>query len=147
MANGDVFPQKGRIVFVDRQMNAQTGAIRIAAAFPNPGQRPASRPVRTHQGRDRDSHHNALLIPQASVQELQGLQQIYVAGADNKAHLTTVELGPQVGTSWLVLDGVAPGAKVITDNLQKLAEGAPVSPARRLPQVAPTATVEPSAGR
>ena len=37
LSTGGVFPQKGRIAFVDRQINAQTGAIRIAAAFPNPG--------------------------------------------------------------------------------------------------------------
>jgi membrane fusion protein (multidrug efflux system) len=73
-------------------------------------------------------HHNALLIPQVAVQELQGMQQVYVAGSDNKAHLTTVELGPQVGASWLVEGGISAGDKVIVDNLQKLREGAPVNP-------------------
>ena len=37
LANGEVYPYKGHIEFVDRELNAQTGAIRIAAAFPNPG--------------------------------------------------------------------------------------------------------------
>ncbi len=37
LANGEAYPHPGRIVFVDRQMNQQTGAIRIAAEFPNPG--------------------------------------------------------------------------------------------------------------
>src|SRR5258708_13299245 len=37
LSNGEVFPLKGHIAFVDRQMNSQTGAIRIAAEFPNPG--------------------------------------------------------------------------------------------------------------
>ena len=37
LSNGTKYPSKGHIVFVDRQLNAQTGAIRIAAAFPNPG--------------------------------------------------------------------------------------------------------------
>ena len=127
LANGEVFPQKGRIAFVDRQMNAQTGAIRIAASFPNPGNllRPGQFGRVTG---DTQTRKNALLIPQVAVQELQGLQQVYVAGDDNKAHLTTVELGPQIGANWLVNGGIAPGAKVIVDNLQKLREGAPVNP-------------------
>jgi membrane fusion protein (multidrug efflux system) len=69
-----------------------------------------------------------LLVPQVAVQELQGLQQVYVAGSDDKAHLTTIELGPQIGNNWLIQGGLAPGAKVIVDNLQKLREGAPVNP-------------------
>ena len=127
LANGEAYPSKGHIEFVDRQMNAQTGAIRIAASFPNP-----SNILRPGQfGRVRGEtqlRHNALLVPQVAVQELQGMHQVYVAGTDNKAHLTTVELGPQVGNNWLVEGGITPGVKVIVDNLQKLREGAPVNP-------------------
>ena len=127
LANGETYPLKGHIEFVDRQMNAQTGAIRIAAAFPNPNN--ILRPGQYGRVRgETQLRHNALLVPQVAVQELQGLQQIYVAGSDNKAHLTTIQLGPQIGTNWLVEGGVAPGARVITDNLQKLREGAPVNP-------------------
>ena len=60
--------------------------------------------------------------------------------------MVTVELGPQIGANWLVEGGVAPGALVITDNLQKLRDGAPVSP-HRGPDVAPTETIDSSAGR
>jgi len=77
-------------------------------------------------------------VPQVAVQELQGLHQVYVAGSDNKAHLTTVQLGPQVGASWLLDGGIAPGALVIVDNLQKLRDGAPVNPHRG--PAAPAAT-------
>jgi RND family efflux transporter MFP subunit len=141
LANGEVYPQKGRIEFVDRQMNAQTGAIRIAAVFPNP--KNVLRPGQF--GRvtgETQLHHNALLLPQVAVQELQGLQQVYVAGSDNKAHLTTVQLGPQIGTNWLVEGGLAPGAQVIVDNLQKLREGAPVNP-HPAPATVTTATNTP----
>ena len=127
LANGEAYPLKGRIVFVDRQMNPQTGAIRIAASFPNPDN--ILRPGQFGRVRgETQMRHHALLIPQVAVQELQGLQQVYVAGSDNKAHLTTVELGPQIGANWLVEGGIAPGAQVIVDNLQKLREGSPVNP-------------------
>ena len=139
LANGEIYPLKGRIAFIDRQMNAQTGAIRIAAEFPNPGN--ILRPGQFGRVKgETQVHHNGLLIPQVAVQELQGLQQVYVAGTDNKAHLTTVQLGPQVGTSWLVEGGIAPGARVIVDNLQKLREGAPVSPHQAPATASVTAT-------
>lgn len=145
LADGTVYPHKGHIAFVDRQMNQQTGAIRIAAEFPNPGDvlRPgqfgrisAATEVRRH----------ALLVPQAAVQELQGIEQIYTASADNHVHVVNVTLGPQFGSDWIIESGLKPGDRVITDNVQKLKEGAPVSPH----EVSPAAAVEtsnPTGGR
>jgi membrane fusion protein, multidrug efflux system len=145
LANGEVFPQKGRIEFVDRQINPQTGAIRIAATFPNPGN--VLRPGQFGRVKaETELRHNALLIPQVAVQEFQGMEQVFVAGPDGKAHLTTVTLGPQVGTNWLVEGGISPGALVITDNLMKLREGAPVTP-HQGPAVAATTPTTNSAGR
>ncbi len=139
LANGQKYPHEGRIIYVDRQMNQQTGAIRIAASFPNPGNvlRPGqfgrvSAPSQVRRG--------ALLVPQIAVQEMQGVQQVYTVGADNKVHIVNVTLGPEVGTSWIVTSGVKNGEKVITDNLQKLKEGVPVAP-HPGPTEAPTSNV------
>jgi membrane fusion protein (multidrug efflux system) len=127
LANGVPYPQKGHIAFVDRQMNPQTGAIRIAAAFPNPGN--LLRPGQFGRVKaETELRHDALLIPQVAVVEFQGTHQVYVAGPDGKAHAVTVTLGPQIGNDWLVESGVKAGDKVIIDNLQKLSEGAPVDP-------------------
>jgi membrane fusion protein (multidrug efflux system) len=145
LSNGENFPRKGRIAFVDRQMNNQTGAIRIAAAFPNPGN--LLRPGQFGRIKaDTEVRHNALLIPQIAVSEFQGLQQIYVAGPDGKAHVETVTLGPQIGTNWVVNSGVSAGALVIVDNLQKLREGAAVNPHEQ-PAVADAASTTSAAGR
>jgi membrane fusion protein (multidrug efflux system) len=144
LANGQPFPLKGRIAFVDRQMNPQTGSIRIAAAFPNPGN--VLRPGQFGRVKaETELRHNALLIPQVAVFEFQGLHQVYVAGADGKAHVETVNLGAQIGTSWVAESGVSAGEKVIIDNLQKLREGVPVSP--HAAAVAPTESASTSAGR
>ena len=50
LSNGDEYSSKGHIAFVDRQVNSQTGAIRVAASFPNPQNLSAARPVRSRQG-------------------------------------------------------------------------------------------------
>ena len=127
LANGQVYPFKGHIEFVDRQLNAQTGAIRIAAAFPNPGN--VLRPGQFARVRaETEIRHDAVLVPQVAVTEFQGQQQIYTVAANHTVHVNNVTLGPQYGNSWVIDNGLAGGSLVITDNLQKLREGAPVDP-------------------
>jgi RND family efflux transporter MFP subunit len=141
LSNGSVFPHTGRIIFVDRQMNQQTGAIRIAASFPNPNN--VLRPGQFGRIRSQTTVlNNAILVPQAAVTELQGIEQVYVAGDDNKVHVTNVTLGPQHGQDWVISSGLQPGARVIVSNLQKLKDGAPISPHPAPPSPSPTSTSE-----
>lgn len=144
LSNGDKYPHKGHIVFVDRQLNAQTGAIRIAAAFPNPGNILRPGQFGRVSAETRVQHH-VILVPQVAIQELQGTQQAYIVGSDNKVKVVNVTLGPQVGTDWVVEGGLAPGSHVIVDNLQKLREGAPISP--RAVQTAATHAGNDATGR
>jgi len=125
LANGTVWPHKGHIAFVDRQMNQQTGAIRVAASFPNPGNllRPGQFGRVTAET---EMRQNAILLPQMAVQDLQGNKQVYVAGSDNLVHIVTVTLGPQAGDDWIITRGLRPDQLVITSNVQKLRDGAPV---------------------
>src|SRR5262249_8603087 len=37
LADGTTYPQKGKFFVADRSVDAKTGAIRLAALFPNPG--------------------------------------------------------------------------------------------------------------
>jgi membrane fusion protein (multidrug efflux system) len=127
LSNGEIYPEKGHVVFVDRQLNSQTGAIRIAASFPNPGN--ILRPGQFGRVKaETEVRRNAVLIPQVAVTELQGQQQVYTVGQNNTAHVNNITLGPQYGNSWIVESGLRGGSLVITDNLQKLREGAPVNP-------------------
>lgn len=146
LSNGDQYPAKGHIAFVDRQVNAQTGAIRIAAAFPNPNN--ILRPGQFGRVKaNTQIRHNAILVPQAAVVEFQGLQQVYTVTQDNKVHIANVTLGPQYGSDWIVNSGLPANARVIIDNLQKLREGAVVSPQAVAPQSSQASTVPQSAGR
>jgi membrane fusion protein (multidrug efflux system) len=145
LADGKAWPHKGHIVFVDRQMNQQTGAIRIAASFPNPGN-----VVRPGQfGRvtaETEIRQNAILVPQMAVQELQGSKQVYVAGPDNKAHIVNVTLGPQVGNDWIISSGLGADQRVITSNVQKLRDGAQVT-VREISEEAAVETSSPTGAR
>ncbi len=144
LANGQVHPGKGRVVWVDRQMNQQTGAIRVAASFANPGN--VLRPGQFARiSANTEIRHNAMLVPQVAVTDMQGIKQVYTVGPDKRVHVVNVKLGPEYGDDWVIDSGIAPGTTIITDNLQKLREGAPVSPQEKS-TVAPTSSPKQAAG-
>ena len=91
LADGTVFPQKGRPVFVDRAIDQKTGTIQVRAEFPNP--QALLRPGQF--GRVRavtEEVPNAVLVPQVAVQELQGAKNVLVVGEGDKVALRTVTL-------------------------------------------------------
>jgi membrane fusion protein (multidrug efflux system) len=127
LSNGSEYSQKGTIIFADRQVDSQTGTIRIVGSFANPGN--ILRPGQF--GRIRavtENLHNALLVPQRAVTELQGSYQVAVVGADNKVNIRTIKVGDRVGSLWVVREGLKADERVITEGVMKVGEGAPVKP-------------------
>ena len=127
LSNGAVYPSKGYIVFVDRQVNSSTGTIRVAAAFPNP--QSLLRPGQYGKVRAQTSiEHGALVVPQRAVTELQGSYQVAIVNPDNKVHIQPVEVGPQMSEGWVITSGLKPGEQVVIEGNGKLADGMPVHP-------------------
>lgn len=140
LADGSVYPHTGEFYATDNQLDARTGALRIAALFPNPGNRLL--PGQFGRVRLTEVRHDALLIPQRAVMELQGTYQVAVVGDDNKVHLRVVTLGERAGAAWLVENGLKSGERVVVEGVQKVTEGTTVKP---LPFVATPLTNAPSA--
>jgi membrane fusion protein (multidrug efflux system) len=127
LANGQVFPHTGHIIFVDRSVSAQTGSLRIAAGFANPNN--LLRPGQFGRiSAETDVLHDAVLIPQRAVSELQGMYQVIAVGQDDVAHVRNVKLGAQVGSDIVIQDGLRPGERVITEGLDKVRDGMKVVP-------------------
>ena len=127
LADGTVYPHKGKILLTDRQVDTATGTIRLVAAFPNPGNilRPGQYGrVRIQTGFKK----SALLVPQSAVKELQGGYQIALLGAENKAIIRPVKAGEKVGTMWVIDDGVKAGDQVIVEGVEKVKDGTHVVP-------------------
>jgi RND family efflux transporter MFP subunit len=127
LTDGSIFPQKGKILLADRQVDPNTGTIRIVAAFPNPGNilRPGQY-GRVHV--ETKMKKGALLIPQSAVAQLQGSYQAAVVGSDHKVSMRTVKPGETVGTMWVIENGLKPGEQVVVEGLQRLKEGSLVTP-------------------
>lgn len=141
LANNKVFPQTGHIIFVDRSVSAQTGSIRLAAQFANPGN--LLRPGQFGRiSAETSVLQNAVLVPQRAVSELQGMNQVIAVGPDYVAHIRTVQLGSQIGPNIVITSGLNAGEQVVTQGNDKVKDGIKVAPQ---PDTTPAPT--PSAGQ
>jgi membrane fusion protein (multidrug efflux system) len=141
LANDQVFPQTGHIIFVDRSVSAQTGSIRLAAQFANPGN--LLRPGQFGRiSAETTVLHNAVMVPQRAVSEMQGMEQVIAVGSDNIAHIRTVKLGPQIGPNIVIASGLNAGEQVVTEGNDKVQEGMKLAP-----QPDTTLSPAPSAGQ
>lgn len=126
LTDGSTYPQKGKIYAADRQIGATTGALRLEALFPNPGN--TLRPGQFARVRVKlDLKHDSLLVPQRAVSELQGSYQVAVLQPENKIHIQPVKVGDRVSNLWVIEEGLHPGQQVVVEGLQKVREGAVVT--------------------
>ncbi len=127
LANGQKYKYSGHIVFADRQVDPQTGTIRIVGAFANPGN--LLRPGQFGRIRAVTAlKRGALLIPQRAVTELQGRYQVALVEPGNKIKVQEVSVGDRIGEMWLISQGLKPGEMVVTEGVSKVREGALVNP-------------------
>ncbi len=125
LAEGDLYPQTGKLDFSDVRISSNTGTSEARAELPNP--KGALRPgqfVRVIlKGAQRP---NAIVVPQRAVLEGPKGKFVYVVNAEGKAEPRPVTLGDWQDENWIVTAGVAPGDKVIVDGVMKIGPGAPV---------------------
>jgi RND family efflux transporter MFP subunit len=127
LADGTVYPQRGKYTFAGRQVNQGTGAIEANGLFPNPGN--ILRPGQYGKVRVAvETLHGALLVPQEAVSELQGSYQVAAVDGNDTVSIKPIHVGDQIGSSWVVRDGLSPGDRVIVDGVQKVGPGMHVKP-------------------
>jgi membrane fusion protein, multidrug efflux system len=127
LSDGSTYPYPGKWYFTSRQIDANTGTLQVAGLFPNPDL--ILRPGQYAQVRAKtETRHGAILLPQRVVTQLQGSYQVTTVDAQNKAHLKTVQVGPQIGSDWLIENGLEPNDRVVAEGVLKAKEGTEVNP-------------------
>jgi membrane fusion protein (multidrug efflux system) len=130
LADGSVYPHKGVFDFADRGVDPMTGAMLVQASFPNPDE--LLRPGQFARLKAKVAVvEDGILVPQRCVTELQGTHSVFVVDDDNIARKREVKAGPTIGSSWLILEGLQAGERVVYEGLQKARDGAPVNPIPR----------------
>ena len=150
LADGSVYAEKGKLDAVQRAIDSKTGTLALRLLFPNP-----DRMLRPGQyGKIQfisEVLPGAVCVPQKAVSELQGVFQVVVVGAGNKAEIRTVKMGPRTGDLWVVKDGLKAGETVVVEGLQQVKPGGEVKPkpveaakAETAPAPAPAEKAEPA---
>ena len=146
LADGSVYPHKGKITFANADYNPQTGTYLLRATLPNP--EGALRPGEFVRARVSGAVRvNAILVPQQAV--LQGAKGHFVVLVDkeSKAQVRGVQVGPWYGDEWFITEGLKAGDVVVTDGVARLSPGTPVkvveaaakaSPPPSKPEAAPS---------
>ena len=124
LSDSSTFDQSGRLSFTDLRIDQETGSLDLRAEFRNPKHRIL--PGQFVRARLLGATRNdAVLVPQVAVQQALGRQFVYVVVGDT-AKTRDVVTGGWVGREWIVEKGLAPGDKVIVDNLQRVRPGSAV---------------------
>ncbi len=122
LTDGNMYPQKGRIVQADRALSENTGTLTMKALFPNPSG--ILLPGMFARVRlSGETVPGALLVPQRAVQQVLDKTFVLVVGDDGKSQARSVELGPKVGSYYIVTRGIVESDNVIVEGLTKLQDG------------------------
>jgi RND family efflux transporter MFP subunit len=120
-----LYPLPGRLSFLDRAVDSQTGTIRIRIIFPNPKR--ILKAGLTCNLRVRTTSPSAiLLIPYKAVTEQMGEYFVFVA-KENKVTQRRVNLGMNIDDMVVVNAGLQPGDQIIVEGMQRLRENSIVS--------------------
>lgn len=126
MADGNVHPESGKLVYLDRNVDAQTGTIMAEAAFANPGN--IVRPGQYARVRAlMEQRAGAILVPQRSVQEMQGVFSVMAMGAGDTVEQRLVTPAERIGGLWVITSGLKAGDRVMVEGLQKVRPGVKVN--------------------
>lgn len=125
LADGTEFEYPGKVVFMDREVNPTTGTLLVQARFPNPEGlvRPGQFAKVHARSRIID---DALMVPQASVTEIQGQFSIFIVNDSSQAQKVVVEVGNRIDDLWIINKGLKNLDKVILDGIQKVRNGVTV---------------------
>jgi membrane fusion protein (multidrug efflux system) len=127
LADGKTYDHLGYATKVDRNIDSRTGTLTVEAEFPNPDN--ILRPGMFARIRfNADELEDAILVPQRAVNELQSAYRIFVINDDNTVSVRQVQIGPRLGSNWVIESGVQVGERVAVEGLLRLREGMTVAP-------------------
>ena len=129
LANEEGYPHQGAIAFVDNEIDAATGTVRVRGRLENhdrqftPGMfaRVKITSAKTFP---------ALLINDSAVGTDQGLKYVLRVGADNTIEYRQVKLGPVVDGLRVVREGLNVGDTIVVNGLQHVRAGMTITPQR-----------------
>ena len=126
LADGSIYPQKGKVQTVAGQFDNSIGAISFRAAFPN-----ADRFLRsgnTGKVRIPQLHQAALVVPQESTFEIQDKVFVFGLSDSNKVVSKPIVISGKTAAYYFVESGVEAGEKIVFTGTGNLRDGMAIAP-------------------
>ena len=122
LANGKIFPHKGKIGAIEADFNNTTGNIPFRADFPNPDG--LLRNGQTGTVLIRSTLQNAVVIPQRAKFDILARPYVYVVDKDNVVHQRDIVIHKSVQDDVFVIEkGLDEHDKIILEGLRQVREG------------------------
>ena len=137
LSNGQDYKQAGKLDYVSPTVSNSTDTITLRATIANPKQGNGSGATGDRtlvSGQfvtaliQAPQPISLITVPQAAVLADQQGSYVFTVGADNVAHRTDIHTGEQTGTDVAVLSGLDDGATVVVEGIQRVRNGAKVTP-------------------
>lgn len=126
LSNGEKYKFDGVQDFQDNKVDQSTGTITMRATFENPNNALIQGEFLTVK-LYANKPSNIPVVPQTAVQENQAGKYVYKLDEQELPQLTYIKTKGQNGDNWIVEDGLKKGDRIVTDGLQKVVPGKPVT--------------------
>lgn len=128
MANGAIYPEKGKVATVSGVIDAATGASSVRALFNNPNR--VLRSGSTGSIIIPQLFTNVIVVPQKATGEVQGLRYVLTVGPDSVLTQQTITVAPvQDGQNFVVTSGLEPGTRIVVEGIgTKARPGVKINP-------------------
>lgn len=126
MPNGEKYNLTGIQDFQDNKVDQSTGTITMRATFENPNNVLIQGEFLTVK-LFANKPSNVPVVPQTAVQENQAGKYVFLIDDNELPQLTYIKTKGQDGAFWIVEEGLKKGDKIVTDGLQKVTPGRPVT--------------------
>ena len=125
LANGSIYPEKGRIEVTTGQIDAATGTIQFRVGFPNPAKLLSNGNSGTI--RFPKFYDNALVVPESATYEQQGIVYLFKVEKDT-AKNSVIDVQDRVNNMVVIKSGINKGEKIIAAGIGGLKPGSAVIP-------------------
>lgn len=122
LPNGIMYDTKGKLDFVDNEVDPTTGTVAARCVFDNPDKLILPGQFVTVV-LERDQPVQELVVPQVAVLEDQVGRYVLVADSENKVEQHRIITGARYGNDWIVKEGVTENDRVLVYGLQKVQPG------------------------
>lgn len=134
LANGDTFPQSGKIGAIEAEFNNENGNIKFRADYPNPDG--LLRNGQTGTIKIRRPLKDALVIPQRATFELLDKRYVWVVGEDGVAHQRLITTKHELEDIFVIDTGLDVRDKIVLEGVREVEEGGKVEYEFRKPEEA-----------